>query len=94
MLVSSTGLLNLSVASVVSLDWACIREAMPQLCDHPTKLVLRRSLHRPFAVVKLGCCPVKSLGQVLLFVPLVISLLNLIESMHNVSTRKGCIVHM
>ncbi len=51
MLVSSTGLLNLTVASVVSLDWAFIREAMPQLCDHPTKLVLKRSLHRPFAVV-------------------------------------------
>ena len=51
MLVSSTGLLNLTVASVVSLDWACIREAMSQLCDHLTKLVLRRSLHRPFAVV-------------------------------------------
>ena len=34
MLVSSTGLLNLTVASVVSLDWASIREAMPQLCDH------------------------------------------------------------
>ena len=50
MLVSSTGLLNLTVASV-SLDWACIREALPQLCAHPNKLVLRRSLNRPLTVV-------------------------------------------
>jgi hypothetical protein len=42
MLVSSNGLLNLTVASVVSLDWAYIREALPQLCAHPNKLALRR----------------------------------------------------
>ncbi len=51
MLVSSTGLLNLTVASVVSLDWAYIREALPQLCAYPNKLVLRRSLNRPLKVV-------------------------------------------